>query len=445
MSNLLVASVPIHGHVTPLLSVVRQLVARGHTVRFVTGARFASAVRATGARFVPLPSEADFDDRIDIEERFPARQRLSGAKAIAFDIEHLFMRPARAQATTLAREHALEPADVLLSEPAFCGSALLLGMPRTRRPAVVGCGVLPLVLASADTAPYGMGIAPARWFNRPRNAVLAALARPVFAAASRLADDMYREQHRVAMPFPALDWMRHAEAIVQFTVPAFEYPRADAPASLVFAGPLSATGSAAPRPPWWSELGDGRPLVHLTQGTLANKDYCQLIAPALQALAAENVHVVVATGGRPLDTLPPLPPNARAAVFLPYDELLPRTDVYVTNGGYGGVQYALRHGVPIVATGGKEDKPEVGARVAWAGVGLRLRSERPSPQALRRAILRVLREPSYRQASRRIAADMACAGGIDTLLDVVERVSSHDEPTANRRSAVLAHMDWAPG
>src|SRR5882724_11499752 len=79
----------------------------------------------------------------------------------------------------------------------------------------------------------------------------------------------------------------------------------------------------------------------------------------------------------------------------------PRTDVFVTNGEYGGVQYALRDGLPIVTTGGKEDKPEVGARVAWSGTGLRLRTERPTPKALRRAILAVLREPRYRQASQR--------------------------------------------
>jgi UDP:flavonoid glycosyltransferase YjiC (YdhE family) len=66
--------------------------------------------------------------------------------------------------------------------------------------------------------------------------------------------------------------------------------------------------------------------------------------------------VVIQTGGRPLDTLP-LPGNARAATYLPYDEFLPRTTVHVTNGGYGGVQYALRYRVPIVATDGKEDKP----------------------------------------------------------------------------------------
>jgi UDP:flavonoid glycosyltransferase YjiC (YdhE family) len=160
--------------------------------------------------------------------------------------------------------------------------------------------------------------------------------------------------------------------------------------------------------------------VHVTQGTVANTDYGQLIIPTLRALADEDVLVVVATGGRPLDTLPALPANARAATYLPYDELLPRTAVYVTNGGYGGVQYALRHGVPIVATGGKEDKPEVGARVAWSGVGRRIRSEQPSAAALRRAILDVLTKSRYREASMRMAADMAAAPGFSKLADVVD-------------------------
>ena len=35
----------------------------------------------------------------------------------------------------------------------------------------------------------------------------------------------------------------------------------------------------------------------------------------------------------------------------------------LTNGGYGGVQYALAHGVPLVVAGDTEDKPEVAARV----------------------------------------------------------------------------------
>ena len=423
MTSTIIASVPIHGHVTPLLAVARHLVARGDRVRFITGARFADAVTATGATHVPLPAAADFDDREDLHERFPERAALKRTKALAFDIEHLFIRPARPQHDAVMTAHAAEPADAVLADPAFAGGALMLGHRRTNRPAVVVGGVLPLTLASADTAPYGLGLPPAKWFNRTRNKALTMLIRPIFGGVNRIADEMHRDLHHVELPHPILDWVGHADAIVQFTVPAFEYPRSDAPATLHFAGPISASGSQAPRPDWWADLDSGRPIIHVTQGTIANKDFDQLVGPTLEALADDDVLVVVSTGGRPLDTLPPLPDNARAAEYVPYDELLPRTDVFVTNGGYGGVQYALRHGVPIVATGGKEDKPEVGARVMWSGVGRRIRTESPKPRSLRRAIRRVLHEPRYRDASRRIAADMAAAPGLDGLIATIDAVA----------------------
>jgi UDP:flavonoid glycosyltransferase YjiC (YdhE family) len=230
-------------------------------------------------------------------------------------------------------------------------------------------------------------------------------------------------------------WGRRADALVQFTVASFEYPLSDAPSALYFAGPLSASGSQAPLPDWWSDLDGSRPVIHVTQGTVANIDYEQAIAPTLRALADDDVLVVVATGGRPTETLPPMPANARAAAFLPYDELLPRTSVFVTNGGYGGVQYALRYGVPIVATGGKEDKPEVGARVAWSGVGRRIRREHPSPRALRRAIFAVLNEKSYSEASRRIAADMAAAPGFAGLAGVVDQLITTAQPAGVDRQS----------
>ena len=138
--------------------------------------------------------------------------------------------------------------------------------------------------------------------------------------------------------------------------------------------------------------------------------------------------MVVATGGRPLETLPPLPANARAAEFLPYDELLPKTDVYVTNAGYGGVQYALRHGVPIVAGGRQEDKPEVGARIAWSGVGRRLRRSRRGP-ALRAAVRSVLRDQRYRRASRTMADRMAAAGGFADLAAIVDGLVADSTPS----------------
>jgi UDP:flavonoid glycosyltransferase YjiC (YdhE family) len=424
MSSIILAAVPVHGHVTPLLAVARHFAERGDRVRFLTGVRFAEAVAATGAEHLPLPAEADYDDR-ELLERFPERDALKGAKAIAFDIEHVFIRPGRAQHDAIMKLHADESADAVLTDPAFAGGAFLLGHSLGARPPTVVCGVIPLTIASRDTAPYGMGLTPMPGpLGRLRNKLLSTVAaRTVFPPSERIAQGVNRELHGRPLPFAVLDWPRHAEAIVQFTVPEFEYPRSDAPTTLHFVGPVSATGSE-PLPPWWEELDGSRPVVHVTQGTIANRDYQQIIAPTLEALAEDDLLVVVSTGGRPLDTLPPLPANARAATYLPYDELLPKTDVYVTNGGYGGVQYALRYGVPIVTSSGKEDKPEVAARVAWSGVGRRLKTETPSPGAVGTAVRSVLREPAYRDSAQLVAASMARAGGVTRLAELVDGLAA---------------------
>lgn len=419
MSSIIISSIPAPGHLRPLLAVAENYVKRGDDVRFITGSLFADEVVATGATYVPLATAADLDFG-SVFDRFPQRAELRGVKAIAFDLEHILARPAKPQYETIMAALAARPADVVLAEPLFIGAAFLLGHQRSSRPAVVMCGVVPLTIDSRDTAPFGLGLPPARLLNRQRNAVLAAVNRRIQRQANEIINEQHRQVHGTDMPSTLPDWGRRADALVQFSLPSFEYPRTDAPANLHFVGPLSSATSTVPLPEWWGDLDGTRPVIHVTQGTIANTDYDQVIAPTLRALAGEDVLVVVATGGRPLDTLPPLPANARAATYLPYDELLARTAVVVTNGGFGGVQYALRYGVPIVATGGKEDKPEVGARVAWSGVGRRIRSERPTPRALRRAILAVLNQPRYRGASELVATDMATAAGFVGLTEIVD-------------------------
>jgi UDP:flavonoid glycosyltransferase YjiC (YdhE family) len=187
------------------------------------------------------------------------------------------------------------------------------------------------------------------------------------------------------------------------TVPEFE-STFRAPATLTFAGPLL---DAAPRfelPAWWTDLNSGRRVVHVTQGTLDNADLSKVIQPTVAALADQDLLVVVATGGRPVSELRmALPDNVRVAEMLPYAELLPKIDAMVTNGGYGGVQMALAHGLPLIVAGAREDKPEVAARVAWSGSGVNLRVERPVPDVIGEAVSDVLTKPGYRGNARRLA------------------------------------------
>lgn len=428
MSQIVIASVPIHGHVTPLVAVSAGLVTRGHTVRFLTGARFEEPVRASGARFVPLPAAADYDDRVLALEGLNP-ERGTGITAMRYDIDHNFFRPARAQYDALRQ---MDPTpDAVLAEPGYVGATLLAGHPIQDRPAIIGAGILPLMLSSRSVAPFGLGLPPLRGpLGVLRNGALRLLVeRVLFGELQHRVDDLFREVHGRPADTFMTDWLATTDAIVQFSVPALEYPRPDAPAPVHFVGPVSSTlASTAELPDWWADLDAGRPVVHVTQGTIANVDFDQLVRPTLDALADAPVLVVVATGGRPVEDLGPLPANARAARFLPYDRLLPRTRVMVTNGGVGGVHYALEHGVPLVVAGDTEDKPEMAARVAWSGAGINLRTGRPRPDRIRTAVRHALVRPDYRRAARAIASQIADAAGIDELDWVIADVVAGQRP-----------------
>lgn len=118
----------------------------------------------------------------------------------------------------------------------------------------------------------------------------------------------------------------------------------------------------------------------------------QLIEPALTALADLDVTVVAALG-RAVDALSiPVPANARVAEYIPFDALLPKADVYFTNGGAGGIHQALAAGVPVIAAGLTEDTPANAARLAHHGLGSDLQTATPTPEALTTARERLLKD-----------------------------------------------------
>jgi MGT family glycosyltransferase len=426
MATYLLATTPVPGHVLPMLTIARDLVGRGHDVHLLSGAAFAESAAAAGVTHISPPVAADYDDR-GPDVAFPGRSGKRGVAKLRFDIDNVFINTMPYQAEALDGALARSGADAVLVESAFLGAVPLMLRPREQRPPVLSCGVIPLTVSSQDTAPFGLALQPsATVLGRLRNRALNLLTqRVVFAGNQRHFQQVLREIGAPPSPRFFLDsvpWL--TDHYLQLTCPSFEYPRRDMPPQLSFAGPvLPASDPAAALPDWWPELQD-RPVVHVTQGTIDTADLDRLVGPALRGLAGEPVLVVVSTGGRPVADVPsPVPANARVAEHLPYDRLLPRTDVMVTNGGYGGVQYALTHGVPLVVGGGTEDKPEVAARVRWAGAGIDLRSGTPEPEAIRRAVRTVLDSPSYRERARQLGAEFSGYHALDTIADALDRAA----------------------
>ena len=140
--------------------------------------------------------------------------------------------------------------------------------------------------------------------------------------------------------------------------------------------------------------------------------------------------MVATTGGAPAQWvgLNSLPANARVELQVPYAALMPHVDVMVTNGGYGGVQYALANGIPLVVGGTSEDKAEIAARVAWSGAGINLKTKQPTPAQVRRAVYEVLTNEGYRAQAGRIAADYARHDAPAEAAALLEQVAATGRP-----------------
>jgi UDP:flavonoid glycosyltransferase YjiC (YdhE family) len=425
MARFLFASTAESGHVNPALPLVAALVARGDRVRFTTGAAFAATVAEAGARFVPLPP-GTYWDAAAADERFPHRRELTGLRRIRFGLVHGFCELGAAQARHLLALHAAEPADALVVDTGFVGARFtteLGGSPV----GYYSTSVLPY--ASRQVPPLGLALPPrAGLVGHARDRVLwAALWAAVTRATAAALDRQRRELGLPPVHRTVLDWPADAGLVLQLSPPGFEYPRTDLPPVVHFVGapaPLPVPEWAPP--PWWEEL-TGRRVVVVTQGS-AMSDPAELLRPALAGLAGLDVLVVAVTGGPDPAVLGPLPANARAGGYVPYGPLFGRAAAVVTNGGFGGVQLAISHGVPLVVAGATADRPEVANRVAWSGVGINLRTGRPTPSAVRAATLRLLADPAYARRARALAAQAPAATAAGRAAALLQTLAATGRP-----------------
>lgn len=423
MARILICTHPITGHVNPPLEIARALVGRGHEVRFYTGRKFRAKVEATGAEYAPMARAYDYNDA-DYDAAFPGRAKLKGIDQIKFDFINIFIEPGPDQVEDLRALLREWPADAVLSDPAFVGARILFDKGEIRNWAVFNISVLGL--PSRDVPPFGIGVLPDYSpVGKLRNRLLTFMASKVVFRSVNAA--LAATLARVGLPPEPFAPLASPLLYLQPSIPAIEYPRTDLIPSAHFIGPVLPQFRGEFEPPaWWGEIERAtKPIVVVTQGTVAT-DASELILPTLRALADEDAIVVATTGGRDLDGL--LPANARVARFIPFNQLLPRASALVTNGGYGGVMFALAAGVPVVCAGTTEDKPEVGNRMAYTGVGVNLKTNRPSEALVRDAVRALLADPRYRATARRIQAELARHDGPAEAAVLIERLIATGRP-----------------
>jgi UDP:flavonoid glycosyltransferase YjiC (YdhE family) len=411
--HFLLASWGTLGNLSPLLTAGRRLRDNGHHVRVMADPAMRAEVEAAGFDFVtwrraPIGEAADPADFSDMRDW----------------IRRAMFVPAAAYAADIQDEIGRMPTDAVLGLDILFGAALgaeasdvpfaflsphvsirtLPGMP----PATSGLGQprTPQERAEVDAASAGLAGA----MNAPLpilNLARAELGLPV------LADIM--------------DLFDRADRLLLATSQAFDFQADSLPANFRYVGPLldvpnwsKSLQAKSWQAPWSAQSKRPRVLVTCSTGAQGQRDLFQRVLDAIGTIDIE----ALATTGPNLDVAElRAPKNVHVLRGAPHDLVMKDVSLVVSQGGHGTVTRSLVNALPQLILPMARDQAGNAARVEAKGAGLRL-PPMASEVEIAAAMNRLLTEPQFKKAARRVGDAIKADIDRSSLVDEMETIAA---------------------
>lgn len=428
--NFLLATWEGGGSVTPVLTVARKLVDRGHRVRVMSDLVNRPEAEASGAAFVPwtrAPSRPDRSRDSDIIRDWEAASPQEGFMRV---LDRIMAGPALAYAQDVIEELRREPADLVVSNEMLFGVPLgceALG----QKLALLTCNVS--LFPMAGVPPLGPGLPPARTAEEH------ALHAEITEASRQMLDEGLPALNaaRAALglvPLASLtDQHRVAERLLLGTARAFDFAPAELPAHIAYVGPQ--LGDPAWAAPWQSpwNASDPRPLALVSFSTTF-QGHVDALQRVIDGAANLPLRLLVTLG----DTIAPqeLTPaaNCRLLPNAPHNAVMPEAALVITHGGHGTVARALVHRKPLIVVPHGRDQADNAVRVTTRGAGIMVQAGSEA-EAFRSAIAEILANPAYRAAAQALGARIAEEAVHSPVVDELETLVRQGRTGNGRKAA----------
>jgi UDP:flavonoid glycosyltransferase YjiC (YdhE family) len=407
MKKILFASMPYDGHFNPLTGIAMELKSQGFDVRWYSGSIYQPKAEKLGIPFYPFKKALDFNQH-NVNDLFPERVDLdSQLKKLKYDLKNSFVLRSTEFYEDIREINETWCFDLMISDIAFTGIPFVKELLAKK---VISIGVFPLTENSRDLPPAGLAMLPSNTFlGRRKQDILRFLADQVIfresAAVFRKIFKAYGIKPASGNPFDILG--QKSDLLLQSGSPGFEYKRTDLSENIRFVGALLPYSSGQQKPLDLTHRFKGFDKVILvTQGTL-EKDPEKIIVPTLEAFKDSKYLVVATTGGSGTKELRTRFPQQNIIIedFIPFNQIMPHCDVYITNGGYGGVMLGIENELPMLVAGIHEGKNEINARVGYFKVGIDLKTEFPKPAEILRNVETVLNDSTFKTNAKKLSRE----------------------------------------
>ena len=388
MSKIVFFCIPAHGHTNPTLGVVRELVRRGHQVKYYSYEPFRAVIEAAGADFVPCDA---YDAQLGLTPRDGERI----GKDLAFST-HVLVETTLALNDMVCRDMAAWQPDCIVADSmAAWGKAVALKLG------------IPFV---SSTTTFAFNQESAKIMKQSFRELLA-----FFTAMPKINKDVRRLQATGYPVKSVLDLIQNDQNThtIVYTSPEFQ------PCAESFSDKYAFVGPSV-RPAREQVTKTHEKLVYVSMGTVVN-DRLALYRNCIAALAGENVQVILSVGDQvDIAALGPLPENV--SVYSKVDQIavLEQADAFLSHCGMNSASESLYYGVPLLCYPQTKEQGGVAARVTALGAGIML--ENPSQSAIKDAVKLLLSDTKIKANAEEIASSFHRCTGPIAAADKIEQV-----------------------
>ena len=382
--------IPAHGHTNPTIEVVRELVARGHELRYYSFEEFREKILGTGAHYVSCDSFLTPLDR-ESEKRM-RRVSTTEMSVRSFEIT------ARMDGM-LAGEIADFKPDLIVSDSAcFWGklTAAKYGLPMV-----------------CSTTTFAFNQASAKYMKSSFSELMdILLGLPRVGRAMKALEPL---GYKVTNPLDIVQNKNDTDTIVYTSARFQPCPESFDKAHYRFVGP--SVRALEPKEK------TGRPLVYVSLGTVIN-DHPDFYRHCIEAVRGQQIELLISCG-RAFDPaqLGALPENVTVREYVDQMDVLSRSSLFITHCGMNSATEGLYMGVPELLFPLTGEQGAVARRVSELGAGRLLEKKTAAaPERLRAAILAALGDDGLRAGAWRMREDFLACPGPKGAADFIEEV-----------------------
>lgn len=384
--RLLFVALAGHGHVTPTIPLVEELVQRGHRVDYATSGEFAEMVTEAGARWVQLPELGPFRPTADV-----------GPEAIALWFRHFFDALAAVYPVLLEHCRSQRP-DLMCYDATHWPARLVaerLGIPAVRT--VPNLAENDSYSHVSEQLTAGLG---------PEHPQTAAFAEDVATFAA---------EYDVELDVPAT--FDVTEALNLVFVPREFQPAGDSfDQRFQFLGPMVGRRAQTQS---WSPPDAQRPLLYISLGSIFT-EHPEFYRSCIDAFGDGRWQVAMTIGQTDPAALGPVPARVDPQPWFPQPAVLAHAAAFITHAGMNSTMEALACGVPLITLPQMPEQDVNAERIQQLGVGQRLDPDTVTAETLRATVDAVTASADVATNLERMRDAIASSGGAARGADEIE-------------------------